>query len=114
MNATINELTARAARLFLERRGYEVLDPGSVGVGVVAVDPDGETIVFADVDELDFGGGSSERARAEREADAVRWLVAHDGVVDVPLRFDAVAVAVIDDGRALVRHHIDCLGTAEG
>lgn len=111
MNATTNELTAR---LFLERRGYEVLDPGSVGSGIVAVDPDGETIVFADVAELDLGGDSIERARAEREADAARWLAAHDGAIDAPLRFDAVAVAVIDGDRALVRHHIDCLGTEEG
>lgn len=114
MNATINELATRTARRFLKRRGYEILDQGAEGSGIVSVDPDGETIVFADAVELDFGEGARGRSRAEREAGAARWLAAHDGAVDVPVRFDEVAVVVIGTDRALVRHHIDSLGTAEG
>lgn len=112
----------KAAGLFLERRGCEVLEKGwssEDGGAIDVVARDEDTIVFCDVYArrgvekgmpTDGGEGSRER----REIDAAKWLAEHASdpeLVDAPIRFDTISMLVVGEDRALLRHHINCLGS---
>ena len=45
------------------------------------------------------------------ESIAIDWL-ANRGDVGKSVRFDAIALVVLGEGRALIRHHINALGAA--
>ena len=48
------------------------------------------------------------------EALAARWLAGNgDDYADTPVRFDEVAMMVVKENRALLRHHINCFGEME-
>lgn len=85
----MKEKAMGAVKAFLERKGYEIVDEawqgpeGIGGIDLVAVDEDG-TLVFVDA--------------------TVRI-----GTV----RFDEVAMMVVKENRALLRHHINCFGEME-
>lgn len=111
----------KAASTFLTRRGYEVLetewtseDGGSIGV--VALDED--TIVFCDVEarhgyDKGMPAEGGEASRQRMEINAARWLGEHaddPDLVDVPIRFGNISMLVVGEDRALLRHHINCLG----
>ncbi|MFR7671289.1 MAG: hypothetical protein ACLU0O_12035 [Collinsella sp.] len=54
------------------------------------------------------------RARGLREALAATWLAGNgDDYADTPVRFDEVAMMVVKENRALLRHHINCFGEME-
>lgn len=58
----------------------------------------------------DDGGVTS---RERREIAAATWLFEHaddEGFADLPIRFDSIAMMVIGENRALLRHHINRLG----
>lgn len=80
----MKERAMGAVKVFLERKGYEIVDEawqgpeGIGGIDLVAVDEDG-TLVF----------------------------------VDTPVRFDEVAMMVVKENRALLRHHVNCFGEME-
>lgn len=97
-----------AAEKFLVRKGYEVLD--SRDGFVVAMDDEALAFVKVRVREgdgfCDFD--SSKSMRQEFECFALRWLLENKHV-DVPIRFDELAMVVVGDDRALLRHHINCL-----
>ena len=92
----MKEKAMGAVRTFLERKGYEIVDEawqgpeGIGGIDLVAVDEDG-TLVFVDA--------------------TVR--IGTDGFSDTPVRFDEVAMMVVKENRALLRHHINCFGEME-
>lgn len=47
------------------------------------------------------------------EVNAAKWLGQHGGDpdnVDVAIRFDSIAMQVISEDWAFLRHHINCLG----
>ena len=49
-----------------------------------------------------------------REALAATWLAGNgDDYADTPVRFDEVAMMVVKENRALLRHHINCFGEME-
>lgn len=118
----LKEKAVRAAGTFLARRGYEVLgtewksEDGGV-IDVVA--RDGDAIVFCDVVArrgLDKGmpGDGGEASRERREIDAARWLgerADDPDLVDVTIRFDSISMLVVGEDRALLRHHVNCLGS---
>ena len=110
-----------AVRTFLERKGYEIVDEawqgpeGIGGIDLVAVDEDG-TLVFVDATVRIGTDGFPEahRARGLREALAATWLAGNgDDYADTPVRFDEVAMMVVKENRALLRHHINCFGEME-
>ena len=116
----LNEKAIEAAARFLERKGCEVIDrrwEGPEGVGsidLVAVD-DGE-LVFVDVVARRSTDGFPEAhiGRELREILAAKWLGEHgEEYRDVAIRFDDVAMMVMDSNRALLRHHVNCFGTME-
>lgn len=60
------------------------------------------------------GFPEAHRARGLREALAATWLAGNgDDYADTPVRFDEVAMMVVKENRALLRHHINCFGEME-
>ncbi len=116
----LNEKAIEATVRFLERKGCEVVDrkwAGPEGIGaidLVAVE-DGE-LVFVDVAARRSTDGFPEAhvGRELREVLAAKWLGEHsDEYVNASVRFDDVAMMVMDDDRALLRRHVNCFGTME-
>ena len=115
----MKELETRAteaASTFLRRRGYAVLETGwesEAGTADIVAE-DGDALVFVRV-RVRWGagsafpaeGGASERDECERVALA---YLAEYGKVDVPVRFDDIAMVAISSDRAMIRHHINSLG----
>lgn len=117
----MKEKAMGAVKAFLERKGYQIVDEawqgpeGIGGIDLVAVDEDG-TLVFVDATVRIGTDGFPEahRARGLREALAARWLAGNgDDYADTPVRFDEVAMMVVKENRALLRHHINCFGEME-
>lgn len=107
-----------AASRFLTSRGYDVLEENwkgsSGGCEVIALD--GDVLVFAKVKTRSDAakGFPTERngaaERAKRETVAIEYLTAHPEHVDMGVRFDTVSLLVTNPDRALIRHHINCMG----
>ena len=117
----MKEKAMGAVKAFLERKGYEIVDEawqgpeGIGGIDLVAVDEDG-TLVFVDATVRIGTDGFPEahRARGMREALAATWLAGNgDDYADTPVRFDEVAMMVVKENRALLRHHVNCFGEME-
>ena len=91
----MKEKAMGAVKAFLERKGYEIVDEATVRIGT-------------------DGFPEAHRARGLREALAARWLAGNgDDYADTPVRFDEVAMMVVKENRALLRHHINCFGEME-
>lgn len=114
----MKEKAMGAVKAFLEHKGYEIVDEawqgpeGIGGIDLVAVDEDG-TLVFVDATVRIGTDGFPEahRARGLREALAAAWLAGNgDDYADTPVRFDEVAMMVVKENRALLRHHVNCFG----
>lgn len=117
----LKEKAIKAAEKFLEQRGYEVIESnwkseGGNSLDLVAREDD--TVVFVDVyARHGFDKGipeeGNEGSRERREIAAAAWLSEHaddEGYVDVPVRFDSIAMMILSESRALLKHHINCLG----
>lgn len=118
MSKLKNKAVEAAAR-FLEGRSYEILEKGwnsEDGDAVDLVARDGEALVFCDAYarrgiEKGMPDGGGEGSRERREVSAAKWLAEHAGdFVDGPVRFDVISMLVVGESRALLRHHINCLG----
>ncbi len=118
MMENMNERAVSAAARFLVRHGIDIIETnwkhGNASVDIVA--EDGGAIVFVDVaarDTVEKGMPSEdvEGSRERREISAGMWLAEHDDerFVDVPIRFDTIAMMVISEDRAFIRHHIGAL-----
>ena len=118
---SLEERGVKAAKRYLKLQGYEVIETGfeceAGTVDIVARDDDG-TLCFVDVrtrkvsdasfDEIEHGCAEHER----RERQALTWLASagEDMVPDFFIRFDNIAIAVMESSRALLRHHKNVLG----
>lgn len=109
-----------AAAKFLYRRGYEIMErdwKGEVGeIDIVAEDHG--TLVFCEVktrmnNDSGFPSEVVSKAKRERyEKLAIEYLSKHVISVDMPVRFDVVALVVIGTDRALIRHHINAFSVS--
>ena len=122
----MNELKKRArkaARRYLELKGMEIVDKNwsrddLAGRIDIIADDDG-TIVFATVSVSstaadDAGFREEPLSREQAELLAATWLGEHpDTAVDVPVRFDRIAILAVSGDRAMLRHHVNCLGLPE-
>lgn len=77
-----------------------------------------DAIVFVDVSarrDTDKGF-PTERCgagvRERREMVALAWFAEHEEAVDMTIRFDSIAMLVMGDSRAMIRHHLNALGGA--
>ena len=115
MESIMTNRAVEAAIRYLARRGYDILDDGSESAcGIVA--RDGDSIAFVDViaSELDEGFADPAIERASREASAGKWLAIHADVIgEGSFRFDDIALIPISSNRAMIRHHVNTLGTLE-
>ena len=107
-----------AASRYLGHRGYTVLETGWTCPAGTAdiVAKDGDILVFADVssrDSVERGFPSesrSKKVRTQRENIAIAWLAEHQDAVNETVRFDNLALLVMDSERAFIRHHINVFG----
>ena len=99
-------------------KGYEVLDrnwscEGVAGrLDLVAMDED--AIVFIDVTAANREeGGFSEGTSPASSSSCWQptWLEGYTPRGDVPVRFDGIDMIVVNAGRALLRHHVNKLGS---
>lgn len=108
-----------AACRFLKRRGYIVLERNwtcpAGEADIVAKDEDG-VLVFVEVktrSSLEAGlpaESVTPRKRARYERIAGYFLSDYDGE-ECRVRFDVIALLVLGNGRALVRHYINAFGS---
>lgn len=97
---------ARAAELFLDRKGYNVID-------TVWADPDGAGSIDIIAEEGAESFPTESIDRAQHEVLAAHWLAGADAeLIDRPVRFDTIAFLVVGESRALLRHHINALSEA--
>lgn len=118
----MKEKAMGAVRTFLERKGYEIVDEawqgpeGIGGIDLVAVDEDG-TLVFVDATVRIGTDGFPEPSQGARAARGAGGDVALPATATTtptrPVRFDEVAMMVVKENRALLRHHINCFGEME-
>ena len=111
----------KAAATFLDRRGYEVIDTEwefEDGGYIDVVTRDEDAIVSCDVQArrgVEKGMPEESLGAHERmEVNAAKWLGQHGDDpdnVDIAIRFDQIAMLVIGEDRAFLRHHINCLGS---
>ena len=111
-NSSLAARSVHAAARYLELMEYEVLERGwkcpAGEVDIIA--RDGDAVVFVDVKartSLTKGlpsGVVSEEERSRFEKIAGFFLRDYE-FVDVPVRFDVIALLVVCDDRALVRHY---------
>lgn len=107
-----------AAACFLERREYEILDRNwkciAGEVDIVALQND--TLCFIEVKTRKDAqkGFPSEavdtRKRSRYERIAACYLKDHD-YADVRVRFDIIAILVLGEDRAFLRHHLNAFGS---
>ncbi|MDO4443575.1 MAG: YraN family protein [Slackia sp.] len=110
-----------AACRFLKRRGYIVLERNwtcpAGEADIVAQDEDG-SLVFVEVktrSNLEAGlpaESVTPRKRARYERIAGYFLADYDGE-ECRVRFDVIALLVLGNGRALVRHYVNAFGSGQ-
>ncbi len=110
---SIEKRAIEAAIRYLDRKGYDILDDGRGG-GIVAKDGNGIAFVSVTARAAGEAFAEPESTRAEREAAAARWLANHAELVDISFRFDDIALVPVSGDRAMIRHHVNSLGTLEG
>lgn len=108
----------KAAACFLERREYEILDHNWKCIAgeadIVALQDD--TLCFIEVKTRKDAqkGFPSEavdtRKRSRYERIAACYLKDHD-YADVRVRFDIIAILVLGEDRAFLRHHLNAFGS---
>ena len=120
-----NERAIEAAAKFLTHQGHEIVETGwraadGIGIDIVSRDDEG-TVVFTDVSArrgFDKGmpGENAGASRERREIAAAAWLSEHGDdpeLLDITVRFDDIAMMVVGENRALLRHHVNCLSTMQ-
>lgn len=115
----LREKTITASEKFLERRGCEIIDTdweASDGFGSIdIVTEDENAIVFIDVKVARGSNGfpDEDKSRDERGILAAKWLVENSDRADMTIRFDAIVMMVVSEGRALLRHRINQTASEE-
>ena len=114
----LGERGEEAAACFLERREYEILDRNWKCIAgeadIVALQDD--TLCFIEVKTRKDAqkGFPSEavdtRKRSRYERIAACYLKDHD-YADVRVRFDIIAILVLGEDRAFLRHHLNAFGS---
>ena len=118
-NKEIGRRGEAAAARYLEHFGYEILERNwecpAGEADIIARDFD--TLVFVEVKTrtgIDKGFPSEavdvqKRSRYEKIA---MWYLRDYEFVDIPVRFDVVALVIIAEDRAMIRHYVNAF--AEG
>jgi putative endonuclease len=113
--AALGERGERLAAKWLRRRGYRVLHRryaiGNDEADLIAVDPDGKSLVIVEVKTRSAGVPGPEAALGREKQHRMARLAARirerREFRDRPLRFDAVAIVWPEGGEPEVRHYRD-------
>ncbi|MEG0620043.1 MAG: YraN family protein [Raoultibacter sp.] len=120
-NKALGARGEHAAGLFLERRGYEIIERNWVCPGgeadIIARDDDG-CLVFIEVKtrsdaEKGFPSEAVTAAKRARYEKIATYYLAQHPLEDVYVRFDVVSIVVVAPERAFIRHHINAFGVGE-
>ena len=116
-NKAIGARGESSAARYLERIGYDVLDRNwtcpAGEVDIVA--RDGETLVFCEVKT----GTSIEKGFPEERVDSEKraryekisaWYLKDYDFFDIPVRFDVIALLVLKEDRAMLKHYVNAFG----
>lgn len=117
MNTTTITRAHAATRRYLELKGFEVLEQdwahADDSIDFIAADS-GDLVFIETRVSMNAGTGIPEvpvdRAAFERLAAA---YLAESDYVDCSIRFDMVSILVIGGDRALLRHCVNAIGSAE-
>lgn len=112
----IDTRAKKGIRVYLERRDFEILEEGWAHGDDVAdfIARDEDDLVFVHCQITQNGGeGFPEEAldRDSLERLAAAWLAEHLDSEDIRIRFDVVSMLIVGESRALLRHHLNALGT---
>ena len=109
----ISNRAVEASINFLTRKGYEILDRNWQADGA-AIDDDGIAFVAVTVSIGSQGFEDPKASRASRESAAAQWLAVNgEELANVTVRFDDIALMVVNGSRAILRHHINALASLE-
>ena len=103
-----------AAARFLERRGFDILERNwkcNAGEADI-IARDGQALVFVEVKtrtnvDMGFPEEAVDAAKRARYEKIAAYYLKDYPVVDIPVRFDVVALLVVGSDRALVKHHVN-------
>lgn len=118
-NRQIGERGENAAVRYLERFGYEIIDRNwscpAGEVDIVAWDLN--TLVFVEVKtrtsiEAGFPSEAVDAEKRSRYEKIAAWYLSDSEFVDVSVRFDVIAMLVVGEDRAFVKHY--CNAFCEG
>lgn len=111
----IDTKAKKGIRVYLERRGFEILEEDWARGGDVAdfIARDEDDLLFVHCQITQNGGEGfpeedADRAALERLAAA--YLAERLDSEDIRIRFDVVSMLIVGESRALFRHHLNALG----
>ena len=101
----MQERVKKAAKQFLIRKGYEILDDNYDSL-IVALDDN--TIVFLDliISDTKSGFQDTNLSREKFESAAINWLTINDNQADKAIRFDTICFIPMGEDKAILRHEI--------
>ncbi len=110
----------RAVRTYLEGRGYQILETNwhcSAGEADIIAYEDDELVFIEVKTRMNLVAGFPEdsvgRAKRRRyENIALTYLSTHN-LSSGRIRFDVIALVVVDEGHAALRHHRDAFASGE-
>ena len=113
----LSEQGVKSAKAYLKHRGYQILDTNwtcSAGTVDLVVKQD-DMLVFVEIVVSDSGFPkecNSEKKRERFENIAIAYIQTKDDICDVRVRFDVLAISVISNDKAMIRHHVNafCVG----
>jgi putative endonuclease len=117
---TLNSKAIDAAARYLVKRDFEVIEKSwSCEAGTIdIIAKDENSLVLCEViSRLDSGEGFpkeevNDSKRKQLEKIALSYLANYD-LDEVTVRFDVIAVVVVGENRALIRHHINAFSDAD-
>lgn len=106
-----------AAARYLERFGYEILERNwkcpAGEADIIA--RDGESVVFIEVKtrttiHMGFPAEAVDAEKRSRYEKIAAWYLKDCAVCDVPVRFDVIALMVLGNDRAFMKHYVNAFG----
>lgn len=107
-STSLNRRIRFAAVKFLEGREYEVVTDNFDGF-IVSKGENGH-IVFSFLKKRDSFEEHSKMTQGIYDAfvaTAIKFFAKNDELADIPFRLDIITFVVLDEGRALIEHHIN-------
>ena len=119
-NRELGRKGEEAAARFLYRRGYEILERNwscYAGEADIIAEDNG-TLVFVEVKtrkdcQKGFPSEAVSKSKRDKYEKIALAFLEKTKAVDMPVRFDVVALVVVGRNRALIRHHINAFSKPE-